>query len=73
MFLFFFPQKVEKPPSQVAQNNSYLLFFSLMPELQKRPKQKNSCSKMWPIEQLYIELGLEPNNVELTKNKIFKS
>ena len=28
-------------------------FFSLLPWL---PKQKNSCSKMWPIDQLYIEL-----------------
>ena len=33
-------------------------FFSLLPELPKRPKQKNSCSKMFPIDQLYIELGL---------------
>ena len=27
------------------------------PELPKQPKQKNSCSKMWFIDQLYIELG----------------
>ena len=33
-------------------------FFPLLPWLPKRPKQKNSCSKMWPIDQLYIELGL---------------
>ena len=26
----------------------------------KQPKWQNSCSKMWPIEQLYIELGLCP-------------
>ena len=39
-------------------------FFHL--ELPKRPKKKNSCSKMWPIDQLYIELAwngywLKPN------------
>ena len=25
-------------------------FFPYRPELPKRPKQNNSCSKMWPIE-----------------------
>ena len=49
---------MKKPPSKVAQNNSNPLLFSLLPELPKRPKQKNSCSKMWPIDQLYMELGL---------------
>ena len=34
------------------------MIFSLLPWLPKRPKEKNSCSKMWPIDQLYIELGL---------------
>ena len=32
-------------------------FFPYCPELPKRPKQKNSCSKWWIIDQLYIELG----------------
>ena len=32
-------------------------FFPYCPEL---PKQKNSCSKMWLIDQLYIKLGLSP-------------
>ena len=32
-------------------------FFPYCPELPKRPKQKNSCSKMWLTDQLYIELG----------------
>ena len=27
------------------------------PVVPKRPKQKNSCSKMWLIDQLYIKLG----------------
>ena len=35
-------------------------FFFLLPTQPKWPKQKNSCSKMWPIDQLYIELGLWP-------------
>ena len=35
-------------------------FFSLLPWLPKRPKQKNSCSKMWPIDTLNIELGFFP-------------
>ena len=30
------------------------------PELPKRPKQKNSCSKMWLIDHLYIKLGPRP-------------
>ena len=55
---FFCPQKVEKKtPSKVAQKNSNPLFFPYCPELPKRPKQKNSCSKLWLIDQLYIELG----------------
>ena len=32
-------------------------FFPLLPWLPKQPKQKNSCSKMWPIDQLCTELG----------------
>ena len=58
-YVSFLPQKVEKKtPSKVAQKNSNPPLFSLLPELPKRPKQKNSCSKMWLIDQLYIELGL---------------
>ena len=30
-----------------------------LPWLPKRPKQKNSCSKIWPIDRLYIELGCQ--------------
>ena len=54
------PQKVENPPSKVAQKNSNPICFSLLPWFPKRPKQKNSCSKMWLIDQLYIELGIWP-------------
>jgi hypothetical protein len=52
--IFFCPQKVEKTPSKVAQKNSNPLFF-LTSAQPKHPKQKNSCSKMWPIDQLYID------------------
>ena len=51
---------MKKPPSKVAQKNSNPL-FPLLPAQPKWPKQKNSCSKMWPIDQLYIELGSNPN------------
>ena len=33
--------------------------ISYRPELPKWPKKKNSCSKMWLIDQLYIKLGLQ--------------
>ena len=31
-----------------------------MPTTAQQPKWQDSCSKMWSIEQLYIELGLGP-------------
>ena len=52
----FVHKKLKKPPSKVAQKNSNPLFFPYCPELPKRPKQKNLCSKMWLIDELYIEL-----------------
>ena len=54
---FFALKKLKKPPSKVAQKNSNPHFFPYCPELPKQPKQKNLCSKMWLIDQLYIELG----------------
>ena len=44
-------------PSKVAQKNSNPLFSPCCPELPNWPKQKNSCSKLWPIDQQYIDLG----------------
>ena len=44
-------------PTKVAQKKFKTTFFPLVPEL---PKQKDLCSKMWLIYQLYIELGLGP-------------
>ena len=43
---FYFFYTLSKPP-----------FLPSCPELLKRPKQKNSCSKLWFIDQLYEELG----------------
>ena len=48
-------------------------FFSLLPELPKRPKQKNSCSKIWLIHHLYIKLGFFPflvHNIQCNKHAI---
>ena len=42
------PQKLLRIPQ--------IHFFSLLPWLPKRPKQKKSCSKMWLMDQLYIKL-----------------
>ena len=47
---------LKKTRSKVAQKYSNPIFF-LLPAQPKQPKQKNSCSKMWPIDQLCIELG----------------
>ena len=58
-FKFFFAhKKFKKPPSKDAQKTSNPLFFPYCPELSKRSKQKNLCSKMWLVGKLYIELGL---------------
>ena len=43
----------------LMSNSSDPLFFPLLPWLPKWPKQ-NSSFKMWPIDQLYIELGGVP-------------
>ena len=56
--IFFCPQKDEKTTLKSCSEKLKSTFFPYCPELPKRPKQKNSCSKMWPIDQLYIELGL---------------
>ena len=69
---FFCPQKVEKKHPQKLLRITQIHFFSLLPELPKWPKQKNSCSKMWPTDQLYIELGgrLHPSH-RLVPTKFF--
>ena len=61
----FFPAKSWKKHPQKLLRIPQIHFFPLLPWLPKRPKQKNSCSKMWPIDQLYIELGLNQKNLLL--------
>ena len=50
-------QKVEKNTLKSCSENLKSTFFLLVPAQPKWPKLKNSCSKIWPIDQLYIELG----------------
>ena len=57
-FNFFCPQKVEKNTLKSCPEKLKSTFFSLLPAQPKQPKQKNSCSKMWPIDQLYIDTQL---------------
>jgi hypothetical protein len=57
-FRFIFaPKKLKKPPSKVAQKYSNPLFF-LTASTAQMAQTEELCSKMWPIDQLYIELGL---------------
>ena len=42
--------------------------FPYCPDLPKWPKQKNSCSKMWLIDQLYIKLGCCWKNAHNSKD-----
>ena len=59
IFLIFFDRKkLKKKNPQKLLRIPKIHFFSLLPELSKQPKQKNSCSKMWLVEQLYVELGI---------------
>ena len=50
-------KKLKKSNLISCSENLKSTFFSQLPWLPKWPKQKNSCSKMWPIDQLYIVLG----------------
>ena len=43
-----------------ALRKTQITFFPLLPAQTKWPKQKNSCFKMRPIDQLYIKLGYDP-------------
>ena len=49
-FFFFAPKKLKKPTlKSCSENSNTYIFFPYCIEL---PKQKNSCSKMWLIDQL---------------------
>ena len=56
-FIFFALKKLKKHPQKLPRKTQ-IHFFSLLPAQPKQPKQKNSCSKMWPIDQLYIDTQL---------------
>ena len=51
-------RKLKKPPSKVAQTNSNLLFFPYCLSCPSCPNR--IIHAMWPIDQLYIELGCTP-------------
>ena len=68
-FFFFCHQKVEKTTLKSCSEKLKSTFFPLLPAQPKWPKQKNSCSKMWPIDQLYIELGLYQMRLLFPKRK----
>ena len=53
----FCPQKVEKTTIKSCSEKLKSTFFPYCTELPKRPKQKNSRSKMCLVEQLFIGLG----------------
>ena len=63
------PQKVEKTTLKSCSEFLKSTFFPLLPAQPKWPKQKKSYSKMWPIDQLYIELGQEYNPAPSMINK----
>ena len=52
--------KVEETTLKSRWEKLKPIIFSYCPELPKRPKQKNSCSKMCLLDQLYIKLGYIP-------------
>ena len=54
----FLPSKSWKKLPQKFPRITQIHFFSLLPAQPKHSKQKNSCSKMWPIDQLYIDTQL---------------
>ena len=57
----FLPTKCWKNhPQKLLRKTQIHFFFPYCPELPKRPKQKNSSSKLWLIDQPYIELGNIP-------------
>ena len=64
---------LKKPPSKVAQKNSNPLFSPYCQYSPNGPKQTNSCFKMWPIDQLYIELGLYKGFFGLIVSEIYLS
>ena len=48
---------MKKPPQKVAYLSRNSVFSEYSSFTAQQPKWQKSCSKMSPIEQLYIELG----------------
>ena len=55
----FCPQKIEKNTLKSCSEKLKSTFFSPYYCQHSPNGPNNSCSKMWPIDQLYIELGLK--------------
>ena len=51
---------MKKPPQKEAEIWWFQKFFITA----QQPKWQNSCSQIWPIEQLFIELGFTKNKLE---------
>ena len=56
-FLFFGHENIKKPPKKVAYLSRISVVSEIFPFTAQQPKWQNSCSQIWPIDQLYIELG----------------
>ena len=57
--MIFWAQKVEKTPQKSSILKQKFRRFRNFPFTAQQPKWQKSCSKIWPIEQLYIELGIK--------------
>ena len=67
-FKFFGHEIIKKPPQNVAYLSRILVISKIFHNIAQQPKWQNPCSKMWPIEQLYIELGTLVSTPVLPKN-----
>jgi hypothetical protein len=55
---FLCQQKIEKTTTKSCILKQKFRRFRKFSFTAQQPKWKDSCFQMWPIEQLYIELGL---------------
>ena len=51
---------LKKTPQKVAYLRKISVVSEIFHNTAQQPKWQNSCSQIWQIEQLYIELGLGP-------------
>ena len=49
-------ENIKKTPQKVAYLSKISVISDIFSNTAQQPKWQNSCSQMWPIEQLYIEL-----------------